>query len=472
MIFSNSSDITFHPSYQNGKRKRKTVRLIYGGSAMMKTSRSIQEYLYQHKNETNEDYEVRKKRAILDPWAEKIITQRQSILWGKSPVRQLPQMIEEYELDVDSKGTSANKFFYDITEKAQIDGIAFVLINYPKVDWSEIKTKRDEIEHNIRPYFEYIDPDSVLDWSFTPEGQLAWILIQEVKAQTNRSPGEAYSNRTYYTLWTRDQWIVYEEDTDSDALIIKDKESHGLNNIPVVAFYGNKEKEMQGSSVLYKILDHILLLFNKESDKDHFEKLSCHPIPYAISSKKPERFDSGKGFWLSNEEGSGTSVGYMEPSGNSFQTVMESIKDIRYRILNIALSMNKKETSQVESSETQRESRRAFSISLSNLSDHYQQAEKKCWEFMLEWFIGPAADVEVEYTKDFDDSIMDEGMIKALSDLVFKDQLPLKIFWDILKAGEILPSSFDVDSALSLLSSQNELLNLDGNILEHNAQKG
>ena len=484
-------DLTIqHDEYLETQYARDTSRLLFDGIHALQKSGNIKDYLFEKKNESKNDYNLRVKRLLLDPWIDKIITARQALLFRKSIIRELISELKEYTENVDLKGTSIDSFMENQSKQAQIDGIRWILVDMPQRILDEqgnLKplTALQEKQLNFRPFMECIPANVVIDWEFGEDKKLLWVVMElNIKmARSIENIGRKPEIRKQYKVWTRNYCVVYEkvkkgtqydimQNTKNDLITLPtqtnmDKEYkiisiqlNMLSEIPLVPLFGVKRSEASGDPICKNILQHVILLMNKNSVTDHFEEKAAHPVPYAISKKPPEKIDSWNGIWIPNtadasEHSIGqTQIGYLEPTGASFSVIKETIKDITYKILSISLAQNRKESSQVQSSDSQKEDRKIFSSSLYSTSLQIEETEIRCWNLMAKWLGKETGVVELTYSRDFDDKEIAVEMINSLRDLVTSYLLPKKTLWELLIKNEILPDDFDFDLAELEISNQ------------------
>ena len=451
-----------HPGLQATAAARRMSRDLFEGAEAVKLRRDA--YLYRERNESDEDFELRLKRAVLDPWVEKIVAARQAMLFAKPHARALPAALGEWADDVDLRGTTAAIFFADVAREAQVDGIHWVLADKPRMPLDAegqplVRTARDERAANMRPFFEHVPADAVLDWEVGEDRKLLWAVVAQ-EAFEPRGPegwGQAPETKSQWKIWTRTAWRLYQERaaepesapaTPTESYELVDQGVNPTGVVPLVPFFGVRRTDWSGWPVCRSVLAHVLQIYNKDSDLDWFERLAAHPIPYAVSPEKPERLDAGKGLWLKSQAGGGaTAVGYLETTGQGFASIRESIRDLRYRILAIALAQAQKDSAQVQSADSQREDRRIFTAGLKTASLWLESSETMCWELMAKWAEASTEGIAIEYSRDFDDRTVEAAMIATLKDLVAGEMLPLDDLLQTLVEGEILPTGYDIEEA-------------------------
>jgi hypothetical protein len=468
-------DLTIeHTDYKTTRASRLKSRDLFVGTDAVKDKKTT--YLFQGKNELDADYDVRLNRAVLDPWVERIITARQALLFAKPITRTLPTKIEEFAEDIDLHQTAAGQFFELVSRDAQVDGIHWVLVDMPPVPVGEdnepiqFVSKKEEDEAGMRPFMQRIPGDNVIDWGVDRDGKLQWIVISQQSDDKRESFGQSPKTVAQWKVWTPQSWYLFERRTaettgaDQSKFIEVATGPNPVGEVPLVPFFGAKLNDYAGWPVARAVLDHIVLLYNKESDKDHFEMLAAHPIPVTVCPKKPEKLNTNKGLWIdsSNADGASISVTYLEPSGAAFSSAQESINAIKAKIYQLALATTAKETAQVQSADSQREDRRIFSSSLKAVSENNEAAERRCWELMVKWEGSEKeAKIEVEYSRDFDDQIVETAMLSALNGLADSNRLTTKTLLRIMKEGGVLPSSIDVDEELKELKAQEQQAVMD-----------
>jgi hypothetical protein len=187
------------------------------------------------------------------------------------------------------------------------------------------------------------------------------------------------------------------------------------------------------------VFDHVVAIYNKESDLDWFQYLSAHPVPYMVSHEKPEKLDVLKGIWMKAREGVQTSIGYLEPTGAGFAAIRESVQELERRVISIALQQSAQESAQVQAADSQREDRRLFAASIKSVSRLYETLERQCWELAALWAGEPTTGILIEYNRDFDNKTIEAALIRELRECVSAETLPLSVLWDAMRTGELIP---------------------------------
>jgi hypothetical protein len=233
-----------------------------------------------------------------------------------------------------------------------------------------------------------------------------------------------------------------------------------------VPFYGIFATDGLGWPVVVDILDHAVSIYNKFSDRDLTEFLSNNPIPYVIAPQNPGtiKVNQGKGIFLQSGGAMGTAggetrCGYLEPTGGALSASRESERDLISRIFLIALKQARKATAQVQSAESIRGEGRVFSASLSATAGRLEDGEALCWLYSMAWKgdvdLNSPQDVakrlptgSVGYSRDFDDEVLETGLLGALVTATRDGMLSKRTFLLLLKESEVLPTNLNVDDEI------------------------
>lgn len=436
-----------HPLYKRVAAVRETARDLFSGPQAVREKGQV--YLYKGENESREMFELRLKRAVFDNWIKVAVLTRVSLSWRKRPTRDkmLPAELAGYIADVDGRGTHADIFFKNVDIDASVDGMAWVLIDKPpkpKLD-RELSAEEEE-KLNLRPFLTCIPAVHVLDWEVGSDGKLLWAVMQKESDQI-AGPGEERKTADQRIVWYRNQWELYNVEKDQNGVKFSrvDFGPNDLGEVPLVPFYGNKERDYLGWPIAKDILSHNLAIYNKYSDRDVAEFLSNNPRAYIISPEKPELLDANadKGIWIKAEPGVQCDIGYLEPTGAGLTSSRESERDLIRRIHETMLQQAKRDTAQVESAETLREEARIFNSSLMSHAFMLMQQELCCWRLMARWQRVQESLVKApEYNTDFDDRMVEAALITAFSMAVEKKQLSRRTFFeDVIKVGDAVSPS-------------------------------
>lgn len=451
-----------HTDFDAIKEVRTKSRDLVEGAHRVKEKG--EEYLYKTGNETPNGYAYRLKRAVYDNWAGVVLMTRMAMLWRRVPTRNVTMYVD----DVDARGTSADIFFKDVQTQAAIDGMRFVLVDKTHVALTEnglVETEdgpiptplsaEQEARFGIRPFMTQVSAENVLDWKFGEDHDLEWVVIKD-HHEVKSDPGKAAKVVDQRIVWTRTDWTVYVQDAKGEW-VVDSSGGHTLERVPLIPFYGFKERDFKGFPVTKDIIDHCISIYNKFSDRDFSEYLTNNPIPWVKSPNEVGTTDVsyGKGIKLDSSGGGECGVGYLEPSGKGVEASRTSERDLIKRISEIAMRQAKSYSAQVQSEESLKAESYVYNSSLVSVATLNEQAEIACWQLMLQWQ-QMDQEIEVDYNKSFDYDLLESTMVIALSGLADKRQLSLRTLLEILKARGVLPEELDINQEIARIESDAE----------------
>jgi hypothetical protein len=451
---------TVHPDWKATREDRVRSQDLYAGTSAVKAKTTT--YLFKGANELSEHYAVRLARAVLSPWVEKIVHARQAVINEKPASRNVPVELEPLLDDIDGKGTSAQVFFEDIQREAQVSGAYWVLVDMPPVPEGGYVSKAAEVAAGHRVFFSWVPADNVIDWEVGENRELSWAVIRDTQQKPRESAGSDIVVENRWRVWTRTEWFIYTDTTDVGQKLAANQYrliaqgQHGLGAVPLVPFLGLPYSDFAGFPVAKSVLDMIVLLYNKQSDLDWFEYLAAHPIPVVIAPKKPERIDAQAGLYIDSSQAQGVPVEckYLETSGAPFDALRTSIASTESLICLLALAQAKRDGATVEAADTQREYRRDFKSGLRTQSQSFERAEKRCWELAALWTGANPESIEITYSRDFNDRIVEAQMLATLGDLADAGRLTNETLLTLMKESGHLPENFDIEDELKKLMAQ------------------
>jgi len=242
----------------------------------------LEKYLATHRLENAADYGRRKQRAYYLNYCAPIAMIPSDFIFKKEATRPADDTLTAIREDVDMRGTNIHEFMRRICTLSSIYGHIHILIDRPRPpqEFEELilngkTTKLDSIV--LRPYATIIEPPNLLDWSVNAETQeLNWILLYE-EVYDDENFEEEREVKARYKIWTKDEWIIYDEDNN-----ITDRGMHGLGFVPLITCYHKDiDLDMIGESMLKDVADANKAIFNWCSNIDEmiarqtFSQLIC-----------------------------------------------------------------------------------------------------------------------------------------------------------------------------------------------------
>jgi len=445
---------TTNPDYDKQLPKYQLWEDLYSGSTLIEKNAK---YLIQHPWEPLKQYDIRKDRAVYRNFAAPIAHIFSSSIWRKAPDREsFPEVLKPFIKNVDRNNKAANEFFQEVTERAAAIGIQFVVVDNPK---GRPQTQAEAKRQGIRPYFVLVQPHQLIDWGFDDDGSLSYVVIyEEVETQSEAFVG--HTVEAQWKLWTKTEWKIYiEQETvkksgeKKNVAVLKESGTHGIGEVPIAAFYFRKKTRMVGGSCLRDVDTLCMRIYRRDSELDKmlfdsaitlwfFKGFSADQLTeFVMSTSNGLRSDSVE-----------AGVECVEPPGNSFKAITESIDKDERTIREIALRMIRPDSRQVESAESKKLDKQPLDSQLSLFSKNIENGERRCWQLALKWLNrGGNEELELQYNRDFDVETISESLINALLGLRRNQDISRETLWELLKRGEILGDDFNQDEEATRL---------------------
>jgi hypothetical protein len=133
---------------------------------------------------------------------------------------------------------------------------------------------------------------------------------------------------------------------------------------------------------------------------------------------------------------------YLEPTGAALDSSRQELQDILQNMAALGLAMLQRDTRAAETAEAKRIDKSETDSRLAAAARGLQDAIEEALGIHALW-IGEADGGSCDINRDFEQQPLDPQMLKVLSEMVGAGDLDLDTLWDIMKAGGVLPDTFD-----------------------------
>jgi hypothetical protein len=259
---------TRHDSYMQ-EFWQKCKALYAGGPTLLNNTSLLKLVMPMHAREMQEVYDERLKRAFYIPYPGAIIDSLIAQLMSKPLTFELEEStansddggvqgsekIEEnlplYYRDLvkncsktGAKKLSLNQFARDQISTALKCQTAWALVDMPKAP-SEGYLNRAEQDKagGLNAYICQLDPECVVDWEEREDGELTWVLIQDIIARRDGIDQERNMVTIRWRYYREEDWAIYEltydkkkkpsGPTDTDEVKLVDQGKHSFQRVPV-----------------------------------------------------------------------------------------------------------------------------------------------------------------------------------------------------------------------------------------------
>lgn len=232
------------PDYYENIASWNMIDALMGGTETMRAART--DYLPQEPDESVLAYETRLNKTVLFNAFKRTILYLISQVFS-SPVlleSDVPSKIKDYGENIDQKGNNLSVFCKKWFKNGITDGTGAILVDYPKVDTSKVKTKADEDKEGVRPYWVLIKARDIIGWRtslINGREKLIQVRIREVVKVPDGVYGVKDSLRVRvlvpgaYELWE------FVEEPKAGWILKESGEMKPLDEIPLVLFKPGEE---------------------------------------------------------------------------------------------------------------------------------------------------------------------------------------------------------------------------------------
>lgn len=358
-------------------------------------------YLVRYLNESKEDYSRRLDLTPVDNHCSNVVHIYSSFLWKTPPVRNWNSLdndpvLEAMVKDIDLDGQSLNAFMREVQIWSSVYGHCWVLVDKPK---SNAGTKAEELEQQLRPYFNLYTPENVFDWKWerTESGRhkLTYLKLRESVIRINETDSKAY-----FRVWTEDTVKLYEVHNDSEKLV--EEMDNPIGVIPAVyvpaartVTRGIGKSDIADISIMQKAI------YNELSEIEQLIRISNHPT--LVKTFDTDATAGAGGIVHMPDELDGNLKPFMlQPSGANLQSVMDSIQKKTETINRMAHLGAVRGTDAVKASGIALQTEfQLLNAKLSEKADLLELAEEQLWRLVCVWQ-DKMPDVEVFYPDSFD----------------------------------------------------------------------
>jgi len=383
-----------HPFYEKNRLRWKFLLESYLGGDEYKQGN----YLTRYVTESENDYQMRLETTPIDNHCRSVIQIYNAFLFREKPKRDFGSLandpnLEAFLKDADLEGRSFDNFMKDAATYSAIFGHAWIMVSKPA---TQSRTRAEELGQNIRPYVSLISPLNILDWHWT-RAVNGVHYIDYLKIAEDNDDGRTTTIRE----WTEtDITTTLIDNTRRDANLVS-VEPNDLGRIPAVLLYAQRGIQRGfGISDIEDVSTAQRAIYNFNSNIEEGIRLGTHP---SLVKTPGTEAVAGAGSIIQMEDNMdpGLKPYLLEPSGNSIESIHESIREqvsAIDRMANLG-SARAQEVSQLSGVALETEFQ-MLNARLSDKADNLELCEENIWTLWAE-YEGRVFDGEIDYPDSF-----------------------------------------------------------------------
>ena len=360
-------------------------------------------YLHRYILETPEEYDARIRHTPLDNHCKNVVQIYTSFLWRVPPTRDYGSLdgdpqLESFLVDADLDGRSFDTIMREVQMNASIYGNCWVVIDKPQTN---LKTRAEELQQDIRPYVSIYTPENVVNWNYrrAPSGRfyLDYLVIVE-DINTDRAIVKVFTEETIATYEIED----YEKEYAEGETRLIEEIPNPIRKIPAVNVYNLRgAKRPIGISDLADVAFLQQSIYNDYSEKEQLIRLANHPSLVKTPNVEASA-GAGSIIEMPDDLDPGMKPYIIQPSGQNLDGIMKCIQNKVDAIDRITHMGSVRATSgQIASGIALQTEFQLLNARLSEKADYLENAEEHIWSLYAMWQ-DKEWDGKVDYPDTFD----------------------------------------------------------------------
>jgi len=410
-------------------------------------------YLPKEPREDDEAYASRIYRSVLSPFTLRLIENAAGLVLRRPITIDGDRYWRDFSKNVDGLGSSINEYARRALVSSLTYGHSAILCDFPPDPG--ILTLREEIALGRRPYFINIDAPQIWGWrqeSTLPSSKLTqvrlheWVCIPEGDFGEKREEQIRVIYPGRYETWNTEGRIS--------------TGTYSLDTIPLVPIYSNRMGMLTSKPPLVDIASLNITHYQRQADLIHALHIAAMPILVLEGwDDQPEGTSVGVNYGLSTVPGN--KVYYVGADSSSFTAQQEEINQLEHQMSSLGVTKLLGQKFVAESADAKRIDQAQANSVLSIISMELESALQQAYNIAAIYTNRTPPKVTLD--RDFDFYRLLGQDVAVIGELNANGAITDKTFLQILKSGEILPDTVDLNKELretKVLKEQkrNELL--------------
>jgi len=311
--------------------KWKMINTLIGGTDAMRCAG--RKYLLPHLYESDDNYETRRKKAVLKNYTKRTLENLVSKAFKDAPyfTDATNEEIKKLTTNIDLQGNALSIFLRKWFESGLKYGYTFCIIDFNKTSNSNFNTAADELGNNVRPYWRILDPIDVTYTRYENYNGVQTLVELRIKEVSKSTIDYIDTYTNYIRVLVPGKWILFQEDsTNKNKWNKVDEGTFDLDYIPVVLFSTDL---MNGCLICNPPLEDLAYVniahFQSASDQQTILTVTRFPI-LAVSGAQvgsDSEIVIGPNKWLSSADPQ-SRIYYVEHKGDAINAGRQDLEDL------------------------------------------------------------------------------------------------------------------------------------------------
>ncbi|PRD13984.1 DUF4055 domain-containing protein [Pantoea coffeiphila] len=395
---------------------------LMGGTLFMRTLG--ESYLPKWPNEELVAYRHRLSVATLLPAYEETISQNVGRVFAE-PVKlsdDTPDAIVKSADNFDMAGNRLDVWAQEYFRMASQYGLAHALVDFPRVDRSETRTRADEKARGLRPYATLINPRQVIGWeSEVRDGMtvLTELRIKEVVIEKSGDFGQKKIEQIRYL--TPGKVEIYRKSTGVDGAavwLVYDAWDTSRKDISLVTLYTKRTGFLCGTPPLLNLALLNIKHWQSQSEQDNILHVARVPILSVFGLKEGQELTIGASSATQFSDRAKQGVEYTEHSGAAVGSGETSLEKLEQQMRMAGAKLLRVENTSTKSVDQTNEERMQEHSPLYTMANSLEDALDNILQIMAEWMgLDNGGNVDVRTELDTAEQTLNAPAVLAIQSL-------------------------------------------------------
>ncbi len=456
---------TKHSSYTANETNWKFMRDCIEGDSAIKAGGTS--YVPQLSGQTTDEYKAYIGRPYFEGYTQRVLDGKTGLMFAKSPLNEAPKTLEDLYSNFDLNGSTLTDYVQDIGNEVESVGRVGCLVDMGKLD------------DKNRPYAAIYQTETIINHRYeniNNQNVLTLVVLEEIEDKWvdtfTSEPTTIY--RVLLLIANEDETVRHYEQhiyrpresgnsnsqTEYDIeIIVPLMNGQPLVYIPFVSITPEKLTIVPAKPPLLDLARENLAHFKLNVDYYHGMHFTALPTPYGvgIQLKANETFSIGstKFNFSSNAN---AKLAYLEFEGKGLETLENEKEKLIDSMVVLGSNMlqGDKKTAEAENTVAMRSA--GQNASLISTADTISRGVTRILEIMAEW-MGISGEIKYSLNTDYNLTQMSPQLLKEIIVGKTLGEIPRKVVYENLKAGEIIDEDMTFDEFETMLSEEAPVIN-------------
>lgn len=426
---------------------------LMGGTAAMR--RAGHRHLPQWAAEDADSYRERLKTATLFPAYARTV----SVLTGRpfsKPVTvgdDVPSSIREWLENVDLEGRNLHAFAADLFDNALGYGLCGILVDCPPADG--VRTRAEEKQAGVRPYFVHVRHDAILGWRAEKRGG-SMVLTQLRLMETVEEPDGLFATKKVQQVRVLEigKWTTYrktEGQNGAESWVQYKSGETTIDVIPFVPIYGLRKDFMIGAPPMLELAHMNVEHWQSKSDQQTILHVARVPVLFGKDLGADAKIVVGANS-LIQATSKEADLKYVEHSGKAIEAGRKSLLDLEDRMRQVGAELLVIKPGNTTEVQTLSDNEQGM-CDLQRMTQSLEDALDQALDLMAKWVKEPKGG-HITLFSDYGAATLAEASAQLLFEMKADGSLSHETLLNELKRRGILSPDIDVDKEIAASKEQ------------------